>query len=99
MVYSLISCSPRLGWAVKLLSLLNNGTTSAMLRGDGAPEFAFNGILMFGILISNLLILNEGAKEVDDRDPGLIGFVVGTVVLDVWVENGSSEAQSLSFRS
>ena len=76
-------------------SLLNNGTTSADAAwGNGAPEFAFNGILMFGILMSNLLILNEGAKgKWTIMIPVLIGFVVGTVVLwTMWVENGSSEA-------
>ena len=76
-------------------SLLNNGTTLADdAWGNGAPEFAFNGILMFGILMSNLLILNEGARgKWTIMIPVLIGFVVGTVVLwTMWVENGSSEA-------
>ena len=76
-------------------SLLNNGTTSADAGwGMGAPEFAFNGLLMFGLLMSNLLILNEGAKgKWTIMIPVLIGFVVGTVVLwTMWDDIGASEA-------
>lgn len=76
-------------------SLLNNGTTAADdAWGRGAPEFAFNGILMFGIMMSTLLILNEGAKgKWTIMLPVLFGFIVGTVVLwTMWVDNGSSEA-------
>ena len=76
-------------------SLLNNGTTSDDAGwGMGAPEFAFNGLLMFGLLMSNLLILNEGAKgKWTIMIPVLIGFVVGTVVLwTMWDDIGASEA-------
>ena len=40
-----------------------NETTLGMLSyGNGGPETAFNGVLMFGIFMSTMLILNEGAK-------------------------------------
>ena len=75
-------------------TLLSNNTTSADgAWGRGAPEFAFNGILMFGVLMSTLLILNEGAKgKWTIMLPVLIGFIVGTIVLwTMWEDNGSSE--------
>ena len=83
------------GGADGCFSLLDNG---AVLGDDGwgrgAPEFAFNGILMFGIMMSTLLILNEGAKgKWIIMVPSLIGFVVGTAILwTMWTENGTSEA-------
>ncbi|MED6318992.1 MAG: hypothetical protein VX451_02745, partial [Candidatus Thermoplasmatota archaeon] len=83
------------GGADGCFSLLDNG---AVLGDDGwgrgAPEFAFNGILMFGIMMSMLLILNEGAKgKWIIMVPTLIGFVVGTAILwTMWTENGTSEA-------
>ena len=75
-------------------TLLSNNTTSADgAWGKGGPEFAFNGILMFGVLMSTLLILNEGAKgKWTIMLPVLVGFVVGTIVLwTMWEDNGSSE--------
>ena len=73
--------------------LSNNTTSSDGAWGKGAPEFAFNGRLMFGVLMSTLLILNEGAKgKWTIMLPVLIGFVVGTIVLwTMWEDNGSSE--------
>ncbi|MBT60730.1 MAG: hypothetical protein CMA63_04160 [Euryarchaeota archaeon] len=73
--------------------LSNNTTPSDAAFGKGAPEFAFNGILMFGILMSTLLILNEGAKgKWTIMLPTLIGFIVGSIVLwAMWEDNGSSE--------
>ena len=49
---------------------------------------------MFGIMMSTLLILNEGAKgKWIIMVPTLIGFVVGTAILwTMWTENGTSEA-------
>ena len=43
---------------------LNNGITDATdpAYGAGGPETAFNGVLFFGIFISTMLILFEGAK-------------------------------------
>ena len=43
---------------------LNNGITdiSDPAYGAGGPETAFNGVLFFGIFISTMLILFEGAK-------------------------------------
>lgn len=46
-------------------SLINNGLAgvgSDDAYGHGAPESAFNGVLFFGIFISTMLILFEGAK-------------------------------------
>ena len=46
-------------------SLINNGLAgveSDEAYGHGGPESAFNGILFFGIFISTMLILFEGAK-------------------------------------
>jgi len=46
-------------------SLINNGlagTGSDEAYGHGGPESAFNGVLFFGIFISTMLILFEGAK-------------------------------------
>ena len=43
---------------------LNNGITDANdpAYGAGGPETAFNGVLFFGIFLSTMLILFEGAK-------------------------------------
>ena len=43
---------------------LNNGITDVTdpAYGAGGPETAFNGVLFFGIFISTMLILFEGAK-------------------------------------
>ena len=46
-------------------SLINNGLAgveSDEAYGHGGPESAFNGVLFFGIFISTMLILFEGAK-------------------------------------
>ena len=45
--------------------------------GNGGPETAFNGVLMFGVFMSTMLILNEGAKGMwKVMIPVIIGFVV-----------------------
>ena len=46
-------------------SLINNGLAGVIsdeAYGHGGPESAFNGVLFFGIFISTMLILFEGAK-------------------------------------
>mgnify|MGYP004308242621 CR=1 FL=1 len=46
-------------------SLINNGLAGVQsdeAYGHGGPESAFNGVLFFGIFISTMLILFEGAK-------------------------------------
>ena len=55
-----------------------NETTAGMLSyGNGGPETAFNGVLMFGVFMSTMLILNEGAKGMwKVMIPVIIGFVV-----------------------
>ena len=55
-----------------------NETTAGMLSyGNGGPEAAFNGVLMFGVFMSTMLILNEGAKGMwKVMIPVIIGFVV-----------------------
>jgi len=55
-----------------------NETTAGMLSyGNGGPETAFNGVLMFGVFMSTMLILNEGAKGMwKIMIPVIIGFVV-----------------------
>lgn len=83
------------GGADGCFTILSNNTTSADAAwGQGAPEFAFNGLLMFGVLMSTLLILNEGAKgKWTVMLPVLVGFIVGSLVLwTMWEDNGSSEA-------
>ena len=55
-----------------------NETTAGMLSYViGGPETAFNGVLMFGVFMSTMLILNEGAKGMwKVMIPVIIGFVV-----------------------
>jgi len=47
-------------------AILNNKTANApgeaTFWGNGAPETAFNGILMFGIFMSSMIIMIEGPK-------------------------------------
>ena len=42
--------------------LTNNAAPTDTIYGNGAPETAFNGILMFGIFLSSMIILFEGPK-------------------------------------
>jgi len=76
-------------------TMLSNGlggTTADVAYGAGAPETAFNGILMFGIFMSTGLILNEGARGMwKVMLPVLAGLVVASsVIWMLW--NDASEA-------
>lgn len=76
-------------------TILSNGVKSNwgdVAYGAGAPETAFNGILMFGIFISTVLILNEGARgKWTVMLPVLAGLTVATAV--IWIFwNDASEA-------
>ena len=77
-------------------TLLSNGVAVGdPAYGAGAPEFAFNGVLMFGIFISTMLILNEGARGMwKVMLPVLVGLVVASAVIWIfWSDAGeSSEA-------
>ena len=72
-----------------------NETTAGMLSyGNGGPETAFNGALMFGVFMSTMLILNEGAKGMwKIMIPVIIGFVVMSVAMwAYWGDLDSSTA-------
>ena len=59
------------------LGFTNETTTGMLSYGNGGPETAFNGVLMFGVFMSTMLILNEGAKGMwKVMIPVIIGFVV-----------------------
>lgn len=64
-------------------TILSNGTIDGDNSfGNGAPETAFNGVLMFGIFISTGIILNEGAKgKWSTMIPVIIGLTTMTAVL------------------
>ena len=68
-------------------TLLNNKSTAdSEFYGNGAPETAFNGILMFGIFISSMIILNEGAKgKWTTMIPVMIGLFAMTVTM--WMDD------------
>ena len=72
-----------------------NETTAGMLSyGNGGPETAFNGVLMFGVFMSTMLILNEGAKGMwKVMIPVIIGFVVMSAAMwAYWGDLDSSTA-------
>ena len=64
-------------------TLLSNDTSEGMNSwGNGGPETAFNGALMFGIFISTAIILNEGAKgKWSTMIPVMMGLATMTAVL------------------
>ena len=64
-------------------TILSNDTTSTSNSwGNGGPETAFNGVLMFGIFISSAIILNEGAKgKWITMIPVIIGLSMMTIML------------------
>ena len=69
--------------------------------GAGAPD-SFNGILMFGIFMSTMLILNEGARGMwKVMFPVLAGLVVASAVIWMFWNDASesSEAPSSSLPS
>ena len=83
------------GGADGCFTLLSNGTMSGMISyGNGGPETAFNGVLMFGVFMSTMLILNEGAKGMwKVMIPVILGFVVmSATVWAYWGDLDSSEA-------
>ncbi len=61
-------------------TLMSNETITGMISyGNGGPETAFNGALMFGIFISTGIMLNEGAKGMwKIMIPVIAGFVTMT---------------------
>ncbi|MFL2951305.1 MAG: hypothetical protein ACJZ67_00960 [Candidatus Thalassarchaeaceae archaeon] len=90
---------------VECFTLLDNGITpfQASQTGDpafgaGAPEFAFNGILMFGIFMSTMLILNEGARGMwKVMLPVLAGLVVASAVVWIFWNDASESSEAPKF--
>ena len=76
-------------------TLLSNDTVAGMVSyGNGGPETAFNGALMFGMFISTGIILNEGAKGMwKIMIPGIIGFSAMTAV--IWLYWGDLDSSDL----
>ena len=68
-------------------TLLNNKSTpDSDFFGNGAPETAFNGILMFGIFLSSMIILIEGPKgKWTTMIPVMIGLFAMTVAM--WMDD------------
>ena len=68
-------------------TLLNNKSTPGSdFFGNGAPETAFNGILMFGIFLSSMIILIEGPKgKWTTMIPVMIGLFAMTVAM--WMDD------------
>ncbi len=73
------------GGADGCFTILSNETSLGMNSwGNGGPETAFNGTMMFGIFISTMIILNEGAKGMwRTMIPVMIGLVTMTAV--IWI--------------
>ena len=71
------------GGAGDCFTILSNDTSDASNSwGNGGPETAFNGVLMFGIFISTAIILNEGAKgKWSTMIPVIIGLATMSAVL------------------
>ena len=65
-------------------AILNNNTeTGTEFWGNGAPETAFNGILMFGIFLSSMIIMIEGPKgKWTTMIPVSIGLAI--MAVSVW---------------
>ena len=82
-------------------TLLDNGNgahTGDPAYGAGAPEFAFNGILMFGIFMSTMLILNEGARGMwKVMLPVLAGLVVASAVIWIFWNDASESSEAPKF--
>jgi len=77
-------------------TLLSNGTSDGMNSwGNGGPETAFNGVLMFGIFISTAIILNEGAKgKWSTMIPVMMGLATMTAVLWLYWGNDLDSAET-----
>tara|TARA_B100000579_G_C22764946_1_gene820898 strand:+ start:348 stop:1364 length:1017 start_codon:yes stop_codon:yes gene_type:complete len=82
-------------------TMLSNGlegSTADIAYGAGAPETGFNGILMFGIFISTMLILNEGARGMwKVMLPVLVGLVVASTVIWVFWSDASEASEAPKF--
>ena len=87
-------------------TLLHNGVTydpngslvADPAWGAGAPEFAFNGILMFGIFMSTMLILNEGARGMwKVMLPVVAGLVVASAVIWMFWNDASESSEAPKF--
>jgi len=77
--------------------ILNNGvpSTADIAYGHGGPESAFNGALFFGLFISTMLILNEGARG---KWIIMLPVIIGSTIMSIciWVYwNDASEAKEL----
>ena len=68
-------------------TLLNNKSeVGDSIYGNGGPETAFNGILMFGIFLSSMIILVEGPKgKWTTMIPVMIGLFAMTVAM--WMDD------------
>ena len=82
-------------------TMLSNGlggSTADVAYGAGAPETAFNGILMFGIFMSTGLILNEGARGMwKVMLPVLAGLVVASAVIWMFWNDASEASEAPKF--
>ena len=86
------------GGCFTILSNGLGGTTADVAYGAGAPETAFNGILMFGIFISTMLILNEGARGMwKVMLPVLTGLVVASAVIWMFWNDASEASEAPKF--
>tara|TARA_B100000575_G_scaffold294203_1_gene308634 strand:+ start:605 stop:1618 length:1014 start_codon:yes stop_codon:yes gene_type:complete len=82
------------GGAGDCFTLLSNDTIeTSNSYGNGGPETAFNGVLMFGIFISTAIILNEGAKgKWTTMIPVIAGLTTMSAMLWIhWGDLDSSE--------
>ena len=69
--------------------LTNNAAPTDTIYGNGAPETAFNGILMFGIFLSSMIILFEGPKgKWTTMIPVMIGLLVMTIAM--WMDDSGA---------
>ena len=88
---------------VGCFTILSNGLNGSSVPldvayGAGAPETAFNGILMFGIFISTGLILNEGARgKWTVMLPVLAGLTVATAVIWMFWNDASESSEAPKF--
>ena len=82
-------------------TILSNGlggATADVAYGAGAPETAFNGILMFGIFMSTGLILNEGARGMwKVMLPVLAGLIVASAVIWMFWNDASEASEAPKF--
>ena len=61
--------------------------------GQGGPEQSFNGILMFGIFLSTMIILNEGARGMwKIMIPVLISLATSAIVINIFWNDASDSS-------